>query len=165
MRLSTFSDVLRYRIVNVIPAWRKTGEAAKVFYYAYATSTHRHTRCSRTGSDRQLKRSCCLGHYPFREAKTSKIVEELFGFSKFWISADKRRSCVIGALFKLLRSLKIFTGGTAPSPLSIWISTLPIASTLLLFQFYYSFILLWIIFWVFTIWHYSFEYVSFYIIS
>ena len=77
----------------------------KVFYYDYAPSTHSHTRCSRTGSDRQLKRSCRLGHSPFREAKTPKRVEEFFGFSKFWISADKRRSCVIsnavfGAHFK-----------------------------------------------------------------
>ena len=79
----------------------------KVFYYDYAPSTHSHTRCSRTGSDRQLKRSCRLGHSPFREAKTPKRVEEFFGFSKFWISADKRRSCVIsnavfGAVFNLL---------------------------------------------------------------
>ena len=42
----------------------------KVFYYAYAPSTHSHT----TGSDRQLKRSCHLGHSPFREAKTPKRI-------------------------------------------------------------------------------------------
>ena len=83
----------------------------KVFYYAYAPSTPSHTRCSRTGSDRQLKHSCRLGHSPFREAKTPKRVEEFFGFSKFWISSDKRSSCVIsnavfGALFKLLAPSK-----------------------------------------------------------
>ena len=52
----------------------------KVFYYAYA---HSHTRCNLTGSNRQFKRSCLLGHSPFREAKTPKRVEEFFGFSKF----------------------------------------------------------------------------------
>ena len=52
MRLSKLSDVLGNWIVNVIPACWKAGEAeSKVFYYAYA---HSHTRCSRTGSDRQL---------------------------------------------------------------------------------------------------------------
>ena len=83
----------------------------KVFYYAYAPSTHSHTRCSRTGSDMQLNRSCRLGHSPYREAKTTKRVEEFFGFSKLWIFADKRRSCVIStavfdALFKLLTPSK-----------------------------------------------------------
>ena len=82
MRLSKFSDVLGNWIVNVIPASGKRVRP-NVFYYAYAPSTHSHTRCSRTGSDRQLKRSCRLGHSPFREARTPKRVEEFFGFSKF----------------------------------------------------------------------------------
>ena len=92
----------------------------KVFYYAYTPSTPSHTRCSRTGSDRQLKRSCHLDHSPYREAKTPKRVEEFFGFSKFWISANKRRSCVIsnavfGALFKLLAPSKnLHRGGHGP---------------------------------------------------
>ena len=121
MRLSKFSDVLGNWIVNVIPASGKRVRP-NVFYYAYAPSTHSHTRCSRTGSDRQLKRSCRLGHSPFREARTPKRVEEFFGFSKFWISADERLSCVIsnadfGALFKLLAP-SLHRGATAPrSPL------------------------------------------------
>ena len=94
----------------------------KVFYYAYAPSIHSHSRCSRTGSDRKLKRSCRLGHSPFREAKTPKRVEVFFGFSKFWISAEKRRSCVIsnavfGALVKLLAPSKnLHMGGMVPRP-------------------------------------------------
>ena len=93
----------------------------KVFYYAYAPSTHSHTRCSRTGSDRQLKRSYRLGHSPFREAETPKRVEEFFGFSNFGISADKRRSCVIsnavfGAIFKLLAPSKNLHSGPWPRP-------------------------------------------------
>ena len=89
-------------------------------FSASAPSTHSHTRCSRTGSDRQLKLSCRLGH-SFREAKTPKRVEEFFGFSKFWISADKRRSCVIsnavfGALFKLLAPSKNLHRGEGHGP-------------------------------------------------
>ena len=94
------------------------------------------TWCSRTGSDRQLKRASRLDHSPYSEAKTAKRVEEFFGFSKFWIFADKRRSSVIsnavfGALFKLLAPSKNLhrAGGGAWSPgppastSQIWIRT------------------------------------------
>ena len=91
----------------------------KVFYHAYDPSTHSHTTCSRTGSDRQLNRSCRLGHSPFREAKTPKRVEEFFGFSKFWISADKRRCCSLvmqslAPFSSFWRPLKIFIGASTP---------------------------------------------------
>ena len=118
MRLSKFSDVLLNWIVDVIPACRKAGETEGVLY-AYAPSTHSHTRCSRTGSNRQLKRSCRLGHSHFREAKTTKRVEEFFGFSKFWISADKRRCCSLvmqslAPFSSFWRPLKIFIGASTP---------------------------------------------------
>ena len=75
----------------------------KVFYYAYAPSTHSHT-----GNDRLLKHSCHLGHSPFSEAKMPKRVEEFFGFSKFWIFVP---------FSSFWRPLKIFTGGGAWTPL------------------------------------------------
>ena len=112
---------MTYSEIGLLMSYQLAGKwvRPKVSYYAYA---HSHTRCSRTGSDRQLKHSCRLGHSPFREAKTLKRVEKFFGFSKFWISADKRRSCVIsnavfGALFKFLAPSKnIHRGGHDPRP-------------------------------------------------
>ena len=85
---------MTYSEIGLLMSYKLAGKRVrqKVFYYAYTPSTHSHTRWSRTGSD-------------------TKRVEEFFGFSKFWISADKRRSCVInnevfGALFKLLAPSK-----------------------------------------------------------
>ena len=67
MRWSKFTDVSEIGLL-MSPGKRVR---PKVFYYAYALRTHSHT----TGSDRQLKHSCHLGHYG--NENWSKIIENI----------------------------------------------------------------------------------------
>ena len=127
MRWSKFSDVSEIRL-----SYQLAGKRVRpVFYYAYAPRIHSHG----TGSGRQLKRSCRLGHSLFREAKTTKKVEEFSGFPqilKFWQTFLRHYMQFLAPSSSFWSPLKIFTGGgwrrtpasPASTPLNAYMSLL-----------------------------------------